>query len=66
VAVEAARPARRPKPSKDDWFPRAARLDPLRAALAKLDAVAKLTPEPPLPKTPPAGRGSKRARREPN
>jgi hypothetical protein len=25
----------------------------------------RLTPEPPLPKTPPGGRGSKRARREP-
>jgi hypothetical protein len=51
---------------EDDRFPRAPRLDALRAALAKLDAAAKLTPEPPLPKTPPWGRGSKRARREPN
>jgi hypothetical protein len=51
---------------EDDWFPLAPRLNPLRAALAKLDAAAKLTPEPPLPKTPPGGPGSKRARREPN
>ena len=44
VAVEAARPARRPKPSKEDRFPHAPRLDPLRSALAKLDpaAAAKL------------------------
>jgi hypothetical protein len=51
---------------EDDRFPRAPRLDPLRSALAKLEAVAKLTPEPPLPKTPPRARGDKRARREPN
>ena len=51
---------------EDDRFPRAPRLDPLRAALAKFDAEPKLTPEPPLPKTPPGGRGDKRARREPN
>ena len=51
---------------EDERFPRAPRLDPLRAALAKLDAAAELTPEPPLPKTPPGGRGSERARREPN
>ena len=51
---------------EDNRFPRAPRLDALRAAPAKLDAAAKLTPEPPLPKTPPGGRGSKRARREPN
>jgi hypothetical protein len=51
---------------EDDRFPRAPRLDALRAALAKVDAAAKLTPEPPLPKTPPGGRGSKRARREPD
>ena len=29
---------------EDDRFPRAPRLDPLRAALAKLDAAPKLTP----------------------
>jgi hypothetical protein len=51
---------------EDDRFPRAPRLDPLRAVLAKLDAAAKRTPEPPLPKTPPGGRSSKRPRREPN
>jgi hypothetical protein len=43
---------------EDDRFPRASRLDPLRAALAKLDAAAKLTPNPLLP--PPGGRGGKR------
>ena len=43
--------------------PHAPRLDPLRSALAKFDpAPRKLTPEPPLPKTPPA-RGGKPARR---
>jgi hypothetical protein len=36
----------------EDRFPHAQRLDPLRAALAKLEAARKLTPEPPLPKTP--------------
>jgi hypothetical protein len=51
---------------EDDRFPRAPSLDPLRAALAKLDAAAKVTPEPRLPKTPPGGPGSKRVRREPN
>ena len=38
----------------EDRFPHAPRLDPLRSALAKLDAAPKLTPDPPLPKTPPA------------
>jgi hypothetical protein len=38
-------------------FPHAPRLDPLRAALAKFDAAPKLTPEPPLPKTPPGAQG---------
>ncbi len=39
---------------EDDQFPRAPRLDPLWAALAKFDAAPKLTPEPqPLPKAPP-------------
>ena len=37
VAVEAALPARRPKPSKEDRFPHATPLDPLRSPLAKLD-----------------------------
>ena len=44
---------------EDDRFPRAPRLDPLRRG-------AEVTPEPPLPKTPPGARGDKRARREPN
>lgn len=48
---------------EDDKFPRAPRLDPLRSALAKLDAAPKLTPDPPLPKTPPPTRGGKPARR---
>jgi hypothetical protein len=39
------------------------RLDPLRSALAKLDAAPKLTPDPPLPKTSPPTRGGKPARR---
>jgi hypothetical protein len=44
---------------EEDKFPHAPRLDPLRSALAKLDAAQKQTPEP--PKTPPAR--DKRARR---
>jgi len=32
----------------EDRFPHAPRLDPLRSALAKLDAAPKLTPDPPL------------------
>ena len=48
---------------EDDRFPRAPRLDPLRAALAKFDAEPKLTPEPPLPKTPPGSRGETGAAR---
>ena len=51
---------------EDDRFPHAPRLDRLGAALAKFDAEPTLTPEPPLPKTPPGARGDKRARREPN
>ena len=44
-----------------DRFPHAPRLDPLRAALGKLDAAA---PEPtPPPSAPPAGKTDKRARR---
>ena len=45
----------------EDRFPHAPRLDPLRSALAKLDAGPKLTPDPPLPKTPPPTRGGKPA-----
>lgn len=45
---------------EDDRFPRAPRLDPLRAALARFEAAA----EPgPLPKAAPAAKGEKRARR---
>jgi hypothetical protein len=47
----------------EDRFPRAPCLDPLRSALAKLDAAPRLTPDPPLPKTPPPIRGGKPARR---
>ena len=45
---------------QDDRFPHAPRLDPLRAALARLDA-ATADPEP-RPKAPPAAKGDKRAR----
>ena len=48
---------------EQDKFPRAPRLDPLRAALAKLDAGAEANPEPPLPKAPPQAPGVKRSRR---
>jgi hypothetical protein len=51
---------------EDDRFPRAPRLDPLRAALAKFDAAPKLTLEPPGAEDAARGRGGKRARREPN
>jgi hypothetical protein len=45
---------------EDDRFPHAPRLDPLRAALGKLEAA----PEPaPLPKAPPPAKADKRARR---
>jgi hypothetical protein len=44
-----------------DKYPRAPRLDPLRAALARLVAAAEPTPRP---KAPPAGRGDKGARRK--
>jgi hypothetical protein len=47
----------------EDRFPHAPRLDPLRSVPAKLDAARKLTPDPPLPKTPPPTRGGKPARR---
>jgi hypothetical protein len=44
-----------------DRFPHAPRLDPLRAALGKLDAAA---PEPdPPPKAPPPAKADERARR---
>jgi hypothetical protein len=42
-----------------DRYPHAARLDPLRAALARLDAATKPTPKP---KTPPPAKADKRAR----
>jgi hypothetical protein len=42
-----------------DRYPHAPRLDPLRAALARLDAATKPTPEP---KTPPPAKADKRAR----
>ena len=45
---------------EDDRFPHAPRLDPLRAALGKLDAAAE--PAPP-PKASPAAKGDKRTRR---
>jgi hypothetical protein len=67
VAVEAARPARWPKPSKEDRFPRAPRLDPLRSALAKLDPT---TGAPRFPGTQPmaaaAAREAMRPRRQPD
>ena len=45
---------------KNDKYPHAPRLDPLRAALAKFEAA----PEPtPLPKAPPPAKADKRARR---
>ena len=44
----------------EDRFP--PRLDPLRSAFAKLDAAPKLTPDPPLAKTPPPTRGGKPAK----
>jgi hypothetical protein len=45
---------------EDDRYPHAPRLDPLRAALARLDAASKPTPDP---KTPPPAKADKRARR---
>jgi hypothetical protein len=44
---------------EDVKFPHAPRLDPLRAALARLDAASKPVPEP---KAPPAAKADKRAR----
>jgi hypothetical protein len=52
-----------------DRYPHAPRLDPLRAALARLDAAKRqenLTVEPaskPTPKAPPAAKADKRTRR---
>jgi hypothetical protein len=55
---------------EDDKFPHAPRLDPLRAALARLDAASKpssvsnLESGPtPKPKVPPPAKADKRARR---
>jgi hypothetical protein len=45
---------------EDDRYPHAPRLDPLRAALARLDAASKPTPHP---KAPPPAKADKRARR---
>jgi hypothetical protein len=45
---------------EDDKFPHAPRLDPLRAALARLDAATKLAPHP---KAAPPAKADKRARR---
>ena len=45
---------------EDDRFPRAPRLDPLRAALGKLEAARELSPPP---NAPTAGEADKRARR---
>jgi hypothetical protein len=44
----------------DDRYPRAPRLDPLRTALARLEAASKPTP---LPKAPPPAKADKRVRR---
>jgi hypothetical protein len=46
---------------EDDRFPHAPRLDPLRAALARLQAAAELTAQPKAP--PPPAKANKRARR---
>jgi hypothetical protein len=47
---------------EDDNYPHAPRLDPLRAALARLDAALALEPTP-APKAPPPAKADKRARR---
>jgi hypothetical protein len=44
---------------EDDRYPHAPRLDPLKAALGKLEAAAEPTPPP---ETPPSGKVEKRAR----
>ena len=46
----------------EDRFLHAPRLDRLRSALAKVDAAPKLTPDPPLAKTPPPTRDGKPAK----
>jgi hypothetical protein len=43
-----------------DRYPHAPRLDPLRAALARIEAASEPTP---LPKAPPPAKADKRARR---
>jgi hypothetical protein len=55
---------------EDDKFPHAPRLDPLRAALARLEAASKsatvaniASPPTPDPKAPPPAKADKRARR---
>ena len=55
---------------EDDKFPHAPRLDPLRAALARLEAAANAAHGPhsaskpdPRPKAPPPAKADKRARR---
>jgi hypothetical protein len=45
---------------EDDKFPHAPRLDPLRAALGKLDAALEPTPHP---KAPPPAKADKRSQR---
>jgi hypothetical protein len=45
---------------EDDKYPHAPLLDPLRAALARLDAASKPAPDP---KAPPPAKADKRARR---
>ena len=47
---------------KSDKYPHAPRLDPLRAALARLDAAVALEPTP-APKAAPPAKADKRARR---
>jgi hypothetical protein len=54
--------------NEDDKFPHAPRLDPLRAALARLEPAPKPTPETSRrrdvsPKAPPPAKADKRARR---
>jgi hypothetical protein len=46
---------------EDDKYPHAPRLDPLRAALARLDAALALEPTP-APKASPPAKADKRAR----
>ena len=47
---------------EDDRFPHAPRLDPLRAALGKIEAEAAAEPSP-QPTAPPPAKADKRARR---